>query len=478
LQETKPIPVTVVFDIGRTNKKLLLFDEDLEVVHQQYATLEEVKDYDEDGHPCENLAYLTEWVNQQLKTVVQNENFNIQALNFSAYGASLVHLNEQGKVVTPLYDYLKPYPEKLLRQFYETYGSKEKFALETASPPMGMLNSGLQLYWLKYAKPSLYNNIHHTLHFPQYLSFLFTQKYATKYTSIGCHTGMWNYEEQNYHRWLKEEKMCPLLPPIQPVTDTSPIQFSGANFQTGPGMHDSSAALIPYLYAMEEPFLLLSTGTWSVTLNPFNDAPLTFEELQRDCLCFMNMNGDQVKAARLFLGSEYAHQKEKLDSYFGRSETDTAPVIDQSLLRRTIKEDDSAKKLRLETAYSSGPFPGKKPEEWKPNLFSSYEEAYHQLMIDLVAIQAVSIKLAEGDQPIGKVIVAGGFSRNSFFLKLLASRFPQKEIYTASLSHVSALGAAVVVNDNHVKQKLQELLNLERYLPLKHTGIEQYRWRK
>ena len=36
----------------------------------------------------------------------------------------------------------------------------------------------------------------------------------------------------------------------------------------GAGLHDSSAALIPYLSAFREPFILLSPGTWCISLNP------------------------------------------------------------------------------------------------------------------------------------------------------------------------------------------------------------------
>lgn len=472
-------PVTAVFDIGKTNKKFLLFDENFEIVHQKYSKLEEAGKVDDDGYTCEDLSDLADWIKQQLQTTIQNKNFNIQALNFSAYGASLVHLDDNGNIITPFYSYLKPYPQELLHQFYENYGGKEQFALETASPPMGMLNSGLQLYWLKYAKPSLYENICHTLHFPSYLSAIFTGKYKTEYTSIGCHTAMWNYEENCYHRWLKEEGMLQLLHEIQPITHTEEVDFEDKKIKTGVGMHDSSAALLPYLRTVDEPFMLLSTGTWSVALNPFNENPLTFDELKRDCLCFMNEDGAQVKAARFFLGNEYAHQKEKLDSYFNHDTNHTEVPLNISLLKKIIESDNTVKRLQLETAHTSGPYRSEKPGEWKPSLFSSYEEGYHQLMIDLVAIQAESIKLAEGSKPIKKLIVTGGFSRNKFFLKMLASRFPRKEIYTSSYSHVSALGAAVAVSDNETERKLKELLDLKRYMPLRDCSTEllQYRWK-
>ena len=79
-------------------------------------------------------------------------------------------------------------------------------------------------------------------------------------------------------------------------------------------MHDSSAALIPYLACFDEPFLLISTGTWCISLNPFNHEPLTAEELQQDCLCYLSYEGKPVKAARYFGGNEHEQTVKKIAS--------------------------------------------------------------------------------------------------------------------------------------------------------------------
>ncbi|MEX0995277.1 MAG: FGGY family carbohydrate kinase, partial [Balneolaceae bacterium] len=346
------IPVTAVFDIGKTNKKFLLFDRALKVMEKEYITLEEKTD--EDGFPCEDLDRLTEWMDDQLHRVLKEEKYRITTLNFSTFGASLIHLNEEGDRVTPLYNYLKPFPEKLLKIFYNRYGGREKFALETASPPMGMLNSGLQLYWLKHKKPDVFNKISTSLHFPQYLSYRYTGSAVSELTSIGCHTGLWNFRQTGYHKWVEKESISELLPEIVSADFTSKGRFRGNEFDTGTGIHDSSAALVPYLYGLDESFMLLSTGTWNIAMNPFNAEPLTFEELAKDCLNFIKIYGEPVKAARFFLGNEYAHQKKKIGEYFNRDEEIT---LDPALLIKLIGENDPAKKLKLETAHTSGPYP-------------------------------------------------------------------------------------------------------------------------
>ena len=106
-----------------------------------------------------------------LRDVFARKQFDIKALNFTTYGASFVYIDEDGNPVAPLYNYLKPYPEELKKKFYDTYGGEENFSKITASPVLGSLNSGMQLYRIKHEKPELFKKIKHALHLPQYLSY-------------------------------------------------------------------------------------------------------------------------------------------------------------------------------------------------------------------------------------------------------------------------------------------------------------------
>ena len=51
-----------------------------------------------------------------------------------------------------------------------TYGGESQFSKQTASPVLGNLNSGMQLYRMKYEKPEKFKQINYALHLPQYLS--------------------------------------------------------------------------------------------------------------------------------------------------------------------------------------------------------------------------------------------------------------------------------------------------------------------
>lgn len=467
------IPVVAVFDIGKTNKKFLLFDRYYKVVYEQDVHFEELTD--EDGHPCENLQALTAWIIQTLNDVLFDQHFHIKALNFSAYGASLVHLDKRGVPATPLYSYLKPYPEDLQNEFYNRYGHKETFSLQTASPPLGMLNSGLQLYWLKHRRPELYKKIKCSLHLPQYCSYLITNKSFSEMTSIGCHTALWDFKKKEYHTWVHQENLVKHFPPITLTETKLDIPLGKYKFFAGTGIHDSSAALLPYLMTMKESFLLLSTGTWSITFNPFNEEPLTTTELYKDCLSYISPEGRPVKASRLFLGNEHSHYERKIATYFAKdAQYHKSVTFNKGIVQKLLRENNMRKKFLPETMHVDGYMSFKKHKAVDLSLFASYEEAYHQLNIDLVAMQAMAIETAIGQTTVRKIYISGGFCENTIFIKLLASRFPDIETYITSMTKASALGAALVMHKYWNTERIGNLLELSLCAPEKDINIMQY----
>ena len=295
--------VTAVFDIGKTNKKLFVFDTGYQIVFEKQVCLPET--VDEDGEPCEDLSALTDFIWQSLAGLARSRVFDLKAVNFSAYGASLVYIGEDGKRLTPVYSYLKPYPEELSRRFFATHGDQSLLSRKSACQLEGSINAGLQLYRLKSERPDIFERTARVLFLPQYLRFLFTGEAYAEMTSIGCHTGMWDFEEKRWQSWLKREGIQEKLPPIAPAGKMTPVQLEGKKLSVGVGLHDSSSALAAYQASCREPFTLISTGTWCVSLNPFARELLTAEELNTGCLCYLDAAGQPVKASRRMLGRKY-----------------------------------------------------------------------------------------------------------------------------------------------------------------------------
>lgn len=428
--------VTAVFDIGRTNKKYVLFDEKYQIIEEVTESLPET--VDEDGFPTENIELLTEWVQERWTDLKNNPKYEIKAVNAAAYGASLVHLDAENKPVTPLYSYLKPLPESLLNQFYSTHGDPTRIALQTGSPAMGMLNSGMQLYWLKYTKPEVYKKIVTSLHLPQYILYLLTGRKASDYTSLGCHTALWSFEMWDYHDWVKNESIQKKLSPI--LAASSFIYRDGdKSMQSGFGLHDSSSALVPYRMAIKKPFVLLSTGTWCINFNPFYSKPLTGKQLHQDCMNYLTPEGSGVTTSRLFMGREHDYQLARIVEYFN---------VEPDFYKR-VAYDENIIKADTPPFYSAcmtgnGPFPEPNTQEWQISAFASAEAAYHHLIKGLTDMLFVSLQLV-GINEVQSIYIDGGFSKNKIFTTLIAKNYPDHKVYTTNLPYATSLGAALHV---------------------------------
>lgn len=390
-------PIIAILDVGKTNKKLFFFDEQYNIVFEKSEEFEETTD--EDGDPCENLDKLSTWVLDAVAFALNHAEFEVKLVNFTTYGASFVLIGEDGKPVAPLYNYLKPFPKELKEAFYHKYGEQTTISKQTASPILGNLNSGMQLYRLKYAKPDIFKKVKYALHLPQYVSYLITKQAFSELTSIGCHTQLWDFEKNDYHDWVKNEKIDSILAPIVPSDKVIELVFGGRKIKVGIGLHDSSAALIPYLMREKKPFVLISTGTWCISLNPFNNNALTYEDLTKDCLCFMSYEGKSVKASRILAGNKHSVGVKQIAKH--------------------------ANGVPLHEII-----------------------AYHQLMEEIVNEQVSSTKLViENSENINTIFVDGGFAKNDIYIQLLKLSFPDIKIVVAEVAQATALGAALIYKD-------------------------------
>ena len=450
------VPVIAIFDVGKTNKKLLLFNEQYKIVHEESRQLKETKD--EDGFACEDVFALTEWIKASFEKAATDTRFDIKAVNFSAYGASFVYLDDELRVIPPLYNYLKPYPAALQKKFYNDFGGESQFSKITASPVLGNLNSGMQLYRLKYEKPEVFGRIKYALHLPQYLSFVLSSVVHSDITSVGCHTNLWNFQRNNYHEWVTKEKISEKFAPIEKC-NTIVGHLDGA-IPVGIGLHDSSAALIPYFTSFNEPFVLLSTGTWCISLNPFNHTLLSDYELDQDCLCYLSFEAKPVKASRLFAGYEHEQQVKRIAEFFDKPiDHYTRIGCDIELLKEIRKNNKELKVAGKEAHPIQSVF-----SKRELSGFKSYEAAYHQLIVDIISLQVRSTNLILKGTTVKRIFVDGGFSKNPIYMYLMAESFPALEVYAASVAQATALGAALVFHQHWNSKELpSDSIDLKLY---------------
>lgn len=452
-------PATLIFDIGKTAKKVLLFDHSFHVVEEQAESFAEIKD--DDGFASENLSLVSEWVTSMLDYYVGNSRYNITHINFSAYGASLVHLDEKNTPLDSFYNYLKPFPDHHRSEFLLKYDSNHDLLAATASPMLGMLNSGLQLFWMKRMKPELFKKIKTSLHLPQYFAQLLSGKNFCEITSVGCHTMLWDFNKKTYHHWVDAEGLTSLFPAMQLSDYSFPVEYRSTKVNLGIGVHDSSAALMPYLATMHEPFMLLSTGTWNIAFNPFNETPLTQEELKKDCLCYLTYQGKPVKASRIFLGHEHEVQAKAMQEFFKTGRDEHMKIrFNEGVYNRLSITHNTSKMIYPAGMEGSGPIPEKQTQRTNWNAFENIEEAYHQLVKYLVKWQLMSLDLVNPDKKVRNIIVVGGFTKNPLFLEILKREARQLNILLSDHPRAAALGAAWLVCGKEAYEGKKDLLNV------------------
>jgi hypothetical protein len=197
--------------------------------------------------------------------------------------------------------------------------------------------------------------------------------------------------------------------------------------------------MIPYLQSFQEPFILISTGTWCISMNPFNDTPLTVAELQKDCLCYISYQGRPVKASRLFAGYEHEQQVKRLAAQFQKDPQYAATVA---------YDPDIVSSLHLRDTQA----------------YDSFEQAYHRLIMDIMIQQAAATRLVLEGTEVRRIFVDGGFARNQVFMHLLAAAFPHIEVFAASIPQATAIGAAMAIHPHWNQRSLPgDIIELKFY---------------
>ena len=106
-----------VFDVGKTNKKILMCDFDLNLISESEERFPEL--LDDDGFVCDDIEKIEKWIETSIHDLVNSDKYDIAGVNFATYGATLAYLDKEGKRVTPIYNYLKPLHDKIPEKIYK-----------------------------------------------------------------------------------------------------------------------------------------------------------------------------------------------------------------------------------------------------------------------------------------------------------------------------------------------------------------------
>ena len=443
----------LIFDVLYQHLNVTVFDQDYNVLF--HKTEPKYYSQDEDGHKCEDLQALVAWVQENYKIHTSSSEYSISAVNFNSYAGALVHLDANHKPLMPVYDIDKPFGYKTKKALVEVFEKYHELGNEIQVTEISFEAGALQLFWIKENKNEIFHRIKSSLSIAQFLQFTFTGTIQHDHTSVGCHSGAWNFDRNSMHKWLVESHINSYNLPI--VKSNSTVKVGDISY--GAGLYSKVSELQPFLDFDDEQFILLSTGAWTVCINPFNTAKASKSDRRNNCFNILDTDGKRIKMARLFSGNEHTRQIQHLAKHFGLDGNHCFDIeYDDTIVRRLRKNTQQVTPDGTNLGHMlDSPF-----MERNLNQFSSIEEAYHQFIMDLVAQQIASIRLTADHQINRKIYVEGGLAKNSVFMELLSEAFHDKAIYKVGFEDTAALGAAMLISDTWGAGKFSpEMLQLE-----------------
>ncbi|MBT4527143.1 MAG: carbohydrate kinase, partial [Deltaproteobacteria bacterium] len=329
-----------VIDIGKTNKKVLIFDQDLNFIDSSFKNFDE---FTEEGVIYEDLKNMTSWIKLQIKIFA--EKYQIKALSVTTHGATAFAIDKTGQLAIPPVAYTTDAGDDFREEFYQVLGSQKELKKESGTAEIGSLvNIGKLIYFWQKKWPEKWKNVWKILNMPQYFGYLFTGKIGADPTYVGCHTYLYNPKKQEYSSVVKKLDILNLLP--EKISKSwEVLGIISPEFQNETmlpedcivtmGIHDSNASLLPYLVKEFDNFVLNSTGTWCVAMHPTNTTDFSEEELE--ALVFYNLNiyQEPVKTSIFKGGLEFDTYMEILKRINGDREF---PAFNEELYTRIIRD--------------------------------------------------------------------------------------------------------------------------------------------
>jgi len=442
-----------VIDIGMTNKKVAVYDDSLRELEAHYRVLDPILIND---LPCHDLDAMEEWFLIELKSFA--EKYNIKAVSISTHGATFVCAGNDGKAALPCVCYTHEPGENFHKEFYARFGDAKELQVKTGTPEFkAMINPAKGIFFVKKMFPSEFKNVTAVLPYPQYWGFRLTGKAGIESTYMGNHTYLWDQIDSRFSSVARDLGIASLMPDkLRKSWDVLGTIKSEIAANTGlsddtivtMGIHDSNSALLPHFAKKgESGFILNSTGTWCVIMNPIEKYGYSDDEIGKVVFFNISAFGTPIKTAIFLGGMEFETWSALLQKLHGRSDN---PPFNEEIYRRILNE----RRLFLlpELTQGSGQFPSSRAHisidgknylfEKITEQFADYETSYALLRISLV-MQTLTALERSGIKKGYDVFTEGGFRKDESYSRLLSSYLTDNKVFLTNINEASALGAAM-----------------------------------
>jgi sugar (pentulose or hexulose) kinase len=304
VKKARPEAVAV-FDVGKSNVRLSAVND----AGVAMLTLDRQNSVDSSPpYPHFDADALYAWLLDGLATLARD--FEIHSVVPVTHGACAALVDDDG-LVLPIIDY----EFRGVGDVDSEYDAIARDFAHTASPklPAG-LNLGRQLFWQQRQFPGEFSSAT-IVPYPQYWAARLSGVRAWEPTSLGCHTDLWDPRGGDFSTFAKSmgwdsrfgRRVCAWTPLGSPLPEVVAATGLSNGCQILTGIHDSNASYLAHRASRateEEPFCVVSTGTWFIMMA--HGSPLELLREEMDMLANVDAFGEPVATARFMGGREYA----------------------------------------------------------------------------------------------------------------------------------------------------------------------------
>jgi L-fuculokinase len=442
------LPVAfVIADLGKTNKKLLLYGQKLECLA---SAKKRIDPYQKDGLEWENVEAFEKWLLSEV--ACWSASYDIKSICISAHGATMGLIGADEQEVMPVLSYTSKIDEQIMQEFSSQFGSPREVHQATSSPDLGIINLARQIFAIKKLYPQAWARVKSWMPYNSYLAWRLCGIKSCEISYMGNHSGLWGHQKNDWGVIAKELGVDALASNFvsawENLGELKAELVTTYNIKSCPkiltGLHDSNAALLPYLiHGKDVVPTILSTGTWCLAMGAGSSLELSEEDLDMGAYHNINVFGEPVKTVGFTGGYEYGWWTEFLGDMPELNMHDIEVFLNSeaTIIFPGIMGGSVFPKIKSGIYRNGEFFSGAKiireQEVWK----SRKKECACALNISL-AIQATKAiqGVSQSDAP---VVVEGGFINNNVFLELLVQLNPQRKIQISSLQEASAFGAGL-----------------------------------
>ena len=447
-----------VLDIGKTNKKILAFDENLNILT---SAVEKIDEVERNGLLSDNVEDIRRFFFGKLAEI--NREYPVKAISISAHGATFACVDEDGELTVPQVSYTNDPGEEFHEQFYQDFGDPAELQKETATPNFNLLlNAAKGIYFVKQKFPDDFARTKYILNYNTYFGYLLTGVASSEHTYVGCHTYLWDFHNNcpsSVACKMGVDKLLPtpVMRPWDVVGKISPAvaEETGLSPETivAHGLHDSNAALVPYMCTVKDDFVLNSTGTWCVDMHEMEKVEFAEEELGKTVFYNLNAWGRPVKTSIFLGGAEFETYLQILQQIHGKF---ASPEFDPALCQKLINEKNCF--IMPGVTPGTGQFPESRArviegdkeyllEDIKngkvvPEFMKDLLRAISVLDLSLVVQNTVALDRVDMKDGL-PMFTEGGFRKDDTYNKLLAGYYPDSRYCLTNLEEASAAGAAI-----------------------------------